>query len=136
MNYTWELTNLKRKNTDTIQNIIVQTNWKKIGTDENGNIGSFSGATPFELSTVDPDNFVSYEDLTEEMVLGWIQSVVIGSYEEHVNEKIAEQIEAIVSPVVSVTGGFPWQPEDEVTEGSPGPAAEIAPPAPVGIAST
>ena len=67
MNYTWELTNLKRKNTDTIQNIIVQTNWKKIGTDENGNVGSFSGATPFELSTVDPDNFVSYEDLTEEM---------------------------------------------------------------------
>ena len=136
MNYTWELTNLKRKNTDTIQNIIVQTNWKKIGTDENGNIGSFSGATPFELSTVDPDNFVSYEDLTEEMVLGWIKSVVVGSYEEQVNGKIAEQIEAIVSPVVSVTGGFPWQPEDEVTEGSSGPAAEVAPPAPVGIAST
>ena len=136
MNYTWELTNLKRKNTDTIQNIIVQTNWKKIGTDENGNVGSFSGATPFELSTVDPDNFVSYEDVTEEMVLGWIQSVVIGSYEEHVNERIAEQIEAIVSPVVSVTSGFPWQPEDEVTEGSSGPAAEVAPPAPVGIAST
>jgi hypothetical protein len=64
MNYTWELTNLKRKNTDTIQNIIVQTNWKKIGTDENGNVGSFSGATPFDLSSVDPDNFVSYEDLT------------------------------------------------------------------------
>ena len=93
MNYTWELTNLKRKNTDTIQNIIVQTNWKKIGTDENGNIGSFSGATPFELSTVDPDNFVSYEDLTEEMVLGWIQSVVIGSYEEHVNAQIQKQID-------------------------------------------
>ena len=136
MNYTWKLTSLKRKDTDVAQNIIVQTNWKKIGTDENGNIGSFSGATPFELSTVDPDNFVSYEDLTEEMVLGWIQSVVIGSYEEHVNEKIAEQIEAIVSPVVSVTSGFPWQPEDEVTEGSSGPAAEVAPPAPVGIAST
>lgn len=60
----------------------------------------------------------------------------VGSYEEHVNGKIAEQIEAIVNPVVSVTGGFPWQPEDEVTEGSPGPAAAIAPPAPVGIAST
>ena len=136
MNYTWELTNLKRKNTDTIQNIIVQTNWKKIGTDENGNVGSFSGATPFDLSTVYPDNFVSYEDLTEEVILTWIQNVVVGSYEEHVNGKIAEQIEAIVSPIVSVTGGFPWQPEDEVTEGSSGPAAEVAPPAPVGIAST
>ena len=136
MNYTWELTNLKRKNTDVARNIVVQTFWKKIGTDANGNVGEFSGATPFDLSTVDPDNFVSYEDLTEEMVLGWIQSIVVGSYEEHVNERIAEQIEAIVSPVVSVTSGFPWQPEDEVTEGSSGPAAEVAPPAPVGIAST
>lgn len=136
MKYTWELTNLKRKNTDTIQNIVVQTTWKKIGTDADGNVGTFSGATPFELSTVDPDNFVPYDKLTEEMVLGWIKNVVVGSYEEHVNGKIAEQIDAIVSPVVSVTGGFPWQPEDEVTEGSPGPAAAVAPAASVGIAST
>ena len=136
MNYTWKLTSLKRKDTDVAQNIVVQTFWKKIGTDANGNVGEFSGATPFDLSTVDPNNFTSYEDLTEEIVLGWIQSVVVGSYEEHVNERIAEQIEVIVSPVVSVTSGFPWQPEDEVTEGSSGPAAEVAPPAPVGIAST
>ena len=136
MNYTWKLTSLKRKNTDVAENIVVQTFWKKIGTDADGNVGEFSGATPFDLSSVDPDNFVSYEDLTEEIVIGWIQSVVVGSYEEHVNGKIAEQIGAIVSPVVSVTGGFPWQPEDEVTEGSSGPAAEVAPPAPVGIAST
>jgi hypothetical protein len=126
MNYTWQLTSLKRKNTSELNNVVVQTYWKKTGTDENGNEGSFSGATPFDLSTVDPTNFTSYEDLTEEAVLGWIQSVVVGDYERHVNEKIAEQIEAIVSPVVSVTGGFPWQPEDEVTEGSSGPAAAAA----------
>jgi hypothetical protein len=136
MNYTWQLTSLKRKDTSDIKNIVVQSYWKKTGTDENGNEGSFSGATPFDLSSVDPNNFTSYEDLTEEMVLDWIKSVVVGDYERHVNEKIAEQIEAIVSPVVSVTGGFPWQPEDEVTEGSSGPAAAVAPPAPVGIAST
>jgi len=126
MNYTWQLTSLKRKNTSELNNVVVQTYWKKTGTDENGNVGSFSGATPFDLSSVDPTNFTSYEDLTEEAVLGWIQSVVVGDYERHVNEKIAEQIEAIVSPVVSVTGGFPWQPEDEVTEGSSGPAATAA----------
>jgi len=131
MNYTWQLTSLKRKDTSELNNIVVQTYWKKTGTDENGNEGSFSGATPFDLSTVDPTSFTSYEDLTEEAVLGWIQSVVVGDYERHVNEKIAEQIEAIVSPVVSVTGGFPWQPEDEVTEGSSGPAATSAPTPPV-----
>ena len=126
MNYTWKLTSLKRKNTSELNNVVVQTHWKKTGTDEDGNTGEFSGATPFDLSTVDPTNFTSYEDLTEEDVLGWIQSVVVGDYERHVNEKIAEQIEAIVSPVVSVTGGFPWQPEDEVIEGSSGPAAAAA----------
>jgi len=131
MNYTWQLTSLKRKDTSDLQNIVVQTYWKKTGTDENGNEGSFSGATPFDLSSADPTNFTSYEDLTEEMVLGWIQSVVVGDYERHVNEKIAEQIETIVSPVVSVTGGFPWQPEDEVTEGSSGPADTSAPTPPV-----
>ncbi|NBP03778.1 MAG: hypothetical protein EBU90_27500 [Proteobacteria bacterium] len=119
MNYTWQLTSLKRKDTTDIKNIVVQTYWKKIGTDENGNTGEFSGATPFDLSTVDANNFVKYEDLTEEIVLGWIQSVVVGSYEEHVNEKIEEQIDAKVNPVTEVTSGFPWQPEDEVTSSSP-----------------
>jgi hypothetical protein len=110
MNYTWEISSIKRKDTSTLSNIIVQTYWKKIGTDENGNTGSFSGATPFDLSTVDPENFVAYENLTEEMVLGWIQSVVVGGYEEHVNEKIAEEIDKQVNPVTEVTEGFPWSP--------------------------
>jgi hypothetical protein len=127
MNYTWQLTSLKRKDTSELNNIVVQTYWKKTGTDENGNTGKFLGATPFDLNTVDPTNFISYEDLTEEDVLGWIQSVVVGDYERHVNEKIAEQIEAIASPAVSVIGGFPWQPEDEVTEGPSEPAAAPAP---------
>jgi len=79
------------------------------------------------------EDIIPFEDLTEEMVLGWIQSVVIGSYEEHVNEKIAEEISSKVNPIVSVTGGFPWESEDEVTEGSSGSVSEVAP---VEIAST
>lgn len=111
MNYTWEITSIKRKDTQDLNNIIVQTYWRKTGTDDDGNSASFSGATPFDLSTVDPDNFVAYEDLTEEIVLSWIQSVVVDSYEEHVNQKIAEQIESIVNPVVEETT-FPWSPPD------------------------
>lgn len=113
MNYTWEITSIKRKDTSTLNNIIVQTYWRKTGTDENGNSGQFSGATPFDLSTVDSDNFVAYEDLTEEMVLSWIQSVVVGGYEEHVNEVIANQIDQQANPVTEVTEGFPWSPVTE-----------------------
>jgi hypothetical protein len=124
MIYTWQLTSLKRKDSSDLKNIIVQTNWKKIGTDEDGNTGTFNGATPFELSSVDPNNFVNYEDITEEIILSWIQTVVSGSYEEHVNEKIAEQIEAKINPVTEVTGGFPWQPEEELTSTPSTPVTE------------
>jgi hypothetical protein len=53
------------------------------------------------------------------MVLSWIQSVVVGDYERHVNEKIQKQIDEKKNPEVHVTAGFPWQPEDEVTPSPP-----------------
>jgi uncharacterized UPF0160 family protein len=108
MNYTWKITGIKTKNNENLTNIIVQTYWKKIGTDENENSVVFDGATPFDLSTVDPDNFISYENLTEEMVISWIQSVVIGEYEEHVNEQINKQIQEKVNPIIEVSQEFPW----------------------------
>lgn len=114
MNYEWKIISLRRKDSPTLNNIIVQVQWKKIGTDENGNIGEFNGATPFELSTVDTNNFIAYEDLTEEIILNWIKSVVIDSYEEHVNSQIEKQIEQKINPVVEVIRGFPWESEEEI----------------------
>lgn len=107
--YTWKLTSLKKRNTGDLENVIVQTFWQKIGTDEDGNEGIFSGATPFDPSQVDPDNFTSFENLTQTQVLGWIQSVVVGSYEQHVNEQIQKQIDVKRSPIEDVNeSGFPW----------------------------
>ncbi len=114
MNYTWKLKGLKKINTQSVNNAIVQTYWEKTGIDENGNSGTFNGATPFDLSTVDPKNFISYEDLTEEIILGWIQKVA-SSYEDHIHEQIGRQINMKINPVVEVTDSledgkdnFPW----------------------------
>ena len=119
MKYTWKLKSLKKRNTQEVENVVIQTYWEKIGVDDQGNEGKFSGATPFDLSTVDPNKFISYEDLTEDVILGWIKSQVVGNYEQHVNEQIAKQISEIVQPIVEVTSGFPWQPEEEVIAPSP-----------------
>lgn len=109
MNYSWKLKGLKKTNTQSLNNVIVQTYWEKTGVDENGNDGTFTGATPFDLSTVDTNNFISYEDLTEEIVLGWIQSVVIGQYEEHVNGQIQKQINEKVNLIEDVSNDeLPW----------------------------
>ena len=98
MTYTWEITSLKTQNQtnadgDALENAVVQTYWKKTGTDADGNTGSFSGATPFTATNTPKGSFVAFADLTEATVLGWIQSVVVGGYEEHVNGQIHSQID-------------------------------------------
>jgi len=60
LTYTWAVTSLK-KTTDValdIDNVVVQTTWTCTGTDEDGDSGTFNGATPFSLSTVDPATFI------------------------------------------------------------------------------
>jgi hypothetical protein len=92
--YTWSVYGIKKVNNSQYNNAIVQTYWKKTGTNEDGVVGDFSGATPFELATVDPNNFVSYDDLTEELVLGWIQNVVNEdfTYRDHIDAQIEKKI--------------------------------------------
>jgi hypothetical protein len=116
--YTWKITGLKTKDvSDDKPAAVVQTYWQKIGTDEDGNEGTFSGATPF---TVDPSDesgpFIPFEELTEEDVLDWIKTVVVGGYADHVNGQIAKQIEEKISPVIE--NRLPWAPVTANTSSS------------------
>ena len=98
MNYTWKVTGIKVKdeiNAEgvTLPNAICQTYWEKRGVDTNGNEGMFAGATPFSAAAVSQGEFVSFDSLDEATVLSWIQSVVVGDYEKHVNAQIQKQID-------------------------------------------
>jgi hypothetical protein len=107
--YTWELTSMTVKDNNGLSDVVFQTYWKKIGTDENGIVGTFDGATPFKPETVDSETFIPYDQLTEEIVLGWIKSIVIGPYEAHVNSQIQKQIwEKIIPITEKKTEDFPW----------------------------
>lgn len=108
--YTWKITGIKVQTvSDSKPNAIVQVYWQKIGTDEDGFEGIFSGATPF---TVDPKDdsgpFIPFENLTERDVIDWIKSVVIDSYEKHVNQNIQELINEKRNPIIDAT--LPWAP--------------------------
>ena len=61
--YTWAVTGLKKKTEGSNTDAVVQTYWTKTGTDDNDNVGVFSGATPFTSADADP--FVAFADLTE-----------------------------------------------------------------------
>ena len=66
--YTWKVTSIKTTDVGDINDFVVQTHWKKIGTDDDGNVGEFVGATPFDTSTMDSDSIVPYDQLTEDIV--------------------------------------------------------------------
>jgi hypothetical protein len=114
LTYTWKVTGIKTRDEvnaegETLQNAVVQTYWQKIGTDAEGNEGTFSGATPFTAKDVPSGEFVPLAELTEETVIGWIQGVVVGSYEEHVNGMIQKQIDDKTITDVPL----PWMPAPE-----------------------
>jgi hypothetical protein len=92
ISYTWKITGLRAKDiSDDRKNTVVQTYWEKTGTDDQGNTGTFLGATPLE---VDPeaDSHVPFDELTEEIVIGWIQEHIQVSAEYHINDEIQKQI--------------------------------------------
>lgn len=105
--YTWKITEIHTKNSANTIGIIVQTRWEKIGTDENGNTGTFIGSTPFNFNpTTQNSTFTPLEQLSEIEVLTWIQAVVTGEYEKHVNQYILEVIQEMASPKTMVE--IPW----------------------------
>lgn len=110
----WEVTGLKTQdqtNADgvTLTDAVVQTYWKVTGTDDDGNEGSFSGATPFTAQNTPEGSFTAFSSLTETAVLGWIKAVVVGGYMDHVQAQIQKQIDAatIQEPAM------PWAPTEE-----------------------
>ena len=131
LTYEWKLIGLKKQDSENVNEAIVGTNWKITATDEDGNVGTFTGATPFSISTINTGSFVPYSELTEDVVLGWVKNHVSGSgptnYMEHIDKQIQKEITANKWTKIEVAeADLPWSP----TSGSR-VAPEVQPPAPV-----
>lgn len=116
LTYEWKLTGLRKQNSETVNDAVVGTQWKLTATDEDGNEGSFSGATPFNINQINTGSFTEYSQLTEEQVLGWIKNHVSGSnpstnYMEHINGQILKEIASKKYVKIDVTeADLPWSP--------------------------
>jgi hypothetical protein len=130
LTYEWKLTGLKKQSSINLEDAVVGTSWKVIGTDTDGNQGSFTGATPFSISTINTGSFTAYSELTEVQVIDWVKAHVSGSsvstnYWGHINEVIQKEINGKkwVKVEISETD-LPWSP----TSGSITPSVpEVAP---------
>lgn len=120
LTYTWTIKSLKKMDTTDLQNVVVHCSWILKGTDTDEVFGEFTGATPFDLNTVDPNNFTPFPDLTADIVQGWLEAIVVGAYKDHIDEQLQKQISAKRNPVTNVgEGSLPWAPAPAPT---PNPA--------------
>lgn len=131
LTYEWKLTGLRKQNSENVNDAVVGTNWKLTGTDEDGNEGTFNGATPFSINEINTANFTEYSQLTEEQVLGWVKNHVSGStstnYMGHINGVILKEIASKKWTKIEVNEtDLPWSP----TSGSH-IAPQVSDPAPV-----
>lgn len=104
LTYTMRIDRLDKKTENAVSNVILRVLWTRIGTNENNVSAGFQGLSTFDLSAIDANAFVAYEDLTEAKVIEWVltDSQIEGT-ESVILQRIAEQAIDRVMP-----DAFPW----------------------------
>jgi len=85
-----------------MQDVVTTVHWRYNGTNEDGISAEVYGAQ--SVGTPTPDAFTPYPELSEEQVIGWMESAIDM---EAMKANISGQINAIVNPV-NVTLQAPW----------------------------
>lgn len=87
-------------------NYVVNVAWTLVG-DQDGTTASISGTTIFAANQ--ESNFIPYDELTEEQVIGWVKSDLGESGVHSYEGCVQGQINSILNPPVSPQGTpLPW----------------------------
>lgn len=93
--YTWNFPAFDcRVQEEGMDKIVTTVHWTYKGTDENDVTAEIYGAQAVGEPT--PDAFTPYPELSEEQVIGWMESVL---NVEEMQANLAKQIDLIINPV-------------------------------------
>ena len=97
--FNWTVKQLYTQTIDGEQNYVVIANYDVVGVDGEYS-SSISDSAKFSPDNV--DNFTPYDQLTNDIVVGWIKSVLgpdtVANYEESIQGQIDSQINPPVTP--------------------------------------
>lgn len=105
-NFIWKITQIKVKNFDDLQNVVVLVDWNY---GDGQGISSIAGAC--ELGPPEASNFIDYANLTEAQVIGWIEQNLGATYIQNLQNKILENIE--LSKKAPISKPLPWAAQGE-----------------------
>ena len=96
-------------------NMVCQIDYEYVGVNDNDRAQMYIGTA--RLNTVDVESFVSFEELTEEVIVGWLEDIWSDTHYTHMQEQINARLDA---PVIT-SAAKPWEPEPEPEVGSVAP---------------
>jgi len=103
MTHTWKIYDLKRTIADGVVTTITYGCESELGNASSRKIGDLR-----ITGSVEEENFIPYEKLTPEIVLGWVTSTVDTASIETLNSaSIAQHIEA--QAAITEVNGTPWK---------------------------
>lgn len=105
LTHTWKVRKLVQKNDGS--GLVIQVFYKVYSTDEEY---SYVNAGNIELVTENISNFVPYEQLTEDLVIGWVKDRLGPDLGNHEQINI-DWINAVKNPITPITKveQLPWE---------------------------
>jgi len=133
--HTIKITEMKKKlqfNNQT--DVICHARWRLTSyrTDYPDTTAIFDGATPFQISASDlnPDNFTSFDNLTEAQIITWVEANAsnLGDLKLKNEDKINSELEGNEVSVIPPWGDsiFDSGPNVETTNEEPTPPEDVA----------
>lgn len=100
--FNWLVKQLLTETIEGEQNYVVIANYEVVGVD---GVYTSSLSDSARFSTANVDTFIPYEDLTNSIVIGWIQALLgvdgVANYEASIQGQIDSQINPPVTPEVT-----------------------------------
>ena len=108
MTYTWQVINLITRtelSSDgvSLSDVVVNVHWRRSGIDDDGNTAKINGYTPLNGTGIASSEFIGFNDLTEETVIGWLDTANADRIDEY-NAKILAKI----AKTGETTQAVPW----------------------------
>jgi hypothetical protein len=105
ISYSWNLMTLEKEDITNseevlLENAICKIEFNIVGTDEDGISHSYPSTAIVTAATVSEQDYIVFEELTEEIVVGWVQTA------------FADQTSAIYQDIIS---GINYQKQTRVT---------------------
>lgn len=105
--FTWKISSLEvRPNFNNMNNVVYNVHWLYSAVDGEAS-SSIYGSTQLDYENTDPNSFVDYNNLTEEVVIGWLTTTLGQEKIDSYKSILVTQIESSKNPT-SLSPQLPW----------------------------